>query len=84
MNDAQIRAAENPAASTEITEAGGRKLLINKQTGEIIADLGTSGSGSGSSGGGFDLSSLISMLGGNKDTYSEVTSPQRSVRIVGK
>jgi len=34
---------------TQLTEAGGRKLLINSQTGETIKDLGASSSGGGGS-----------------------------------
>ena len=37
-------------ASNQITEANGRKLLINMVTGEVVADLGSTSSGKGTSG----------------------------------
>lgn len=37
---------EDAKSSTEITEAGGRKLLVDKKTGKTIADLGSSKSAS--------------------------------------
>jgi hypothetical protein len=37
--------AENAKTNTEVVEAGGRKLLIDKNTGKTIADLGSSKSG---------------------------------------
>jgi hypothetical protein len=40
---------ENAQASTEIVTVGGRKKLINKTTGEVIADLGSSSVGGGGS-----------------------------------
>jgi len=41
---------EQAKQATQITEAGGRKLLINSQTGQVIKDLGSTTSGTGGSG----------------------------------
>lgn len=55
---------------TSIIEAGGRKLLINNQTGKTIQDLGSS-----TSGGGLGIDALIAALGGsNNSTKKSYTS----------
>jgi len=48
--------AESAKTSTEVVEAGGRKLLIDKNTGKTIADLGSSSSAGG---GGADISKYL-------------------------
>lgn len=47
--DANITASQTP--KTQVVTAGGRQLLVNSTTGQIIKDLGTSASGAGTGGG---------------------------------
>jgi hypothetical protein len=66
------------AAQTEIVTVGGRKKLINKQTGQVISDLGSSAEGTTAPG--IDLSGIIQMLGGNKTNTSTKTTPTNQSR----
>jgi hypothetical protein len=61
-------------ADTDVIEAGGRKILINKQTGQVIRDLGSSTAPVASS---IDFSGLGSLLANiTKPTGSTVTTPK--------
>lgn len=68
--------AENSRTETEIIEAGGRKLLIDKKTGKTIQDLGSSSSGA-SGGAGVDLSAYLPARAstGNADSSFSITNP---------
>lgn len=58
--------------STEITEAGGRKLLVNKQTGEVIKDLGATSTGTGT--GALNLSDIFGSDGSVLPTKENINS----------
>lgn len=72
------RLAEQEATkiNTEVVTAGGRKLLINKQTGSVIQDLGASET---TSGGGLDLTALMGILGGGTPNEQKPTSPPANI-----
>lgn len=75
------REAEANKLQTSVIEVGGRKKLINTQTGEVIQDLGISSSGSSS---GIDLSSIIKLLTtDNKTTTEKPASTPKSFILGG-
>jgi S-adenosylmethionine synthetase len=60
-------AKETTAAGTQIVEVGGRKKLINSQTGAVIQDLGPSTvSGGGTDATSSAINSMMSQTGGDK------------------
>lgn len=62
----QTQVANQP--NTQVVEAGGRKLLVNSQTGATIQDLGSSTSGTTS--GGITAADFLKLMGGrNTVTY---------------
>jgi len=67
---------------TQVVTAGGRQLLVNKQTGETIADLGSAYKGTGGGGGGgSDLTTAITKTQAIKAAQSAVQQGQSPLEV---
>jgi len=58
---------------TNVVTAGGRQLLVNTQTGQVIQDLGSSTAGAG---GGFDVMEALRLVTGNKEPKPTAPPPR--------
>ena len=73
------------SASTSITEAGGQRLLVDKTTGSVIADLGpaTTGSSSTTPGGITFTQAQRTTLQGTGETASSINALQAAINQYG-